>query len=200
VHVASFDPAATLAELLTEGHQPRRVDIHRPGLDDLYRSLDHDTAQAVTGMLVIFSLLALSIVGTSVLTEVGEAAPVLAMLPAQQAVVLGFGIVVLRLRVADIGLLAVVSAAPSCRWPAMPGWARHLAPVSAYWAMSALRGAVAGGSAQVVRAVLVLLAIAAVAALLAGWRITRGWGRSACSDSRTSDAAGRDDRPIDHPP
>jgi ABC-2 type transport system permease protein len=61
----------------------------------------------------------------------------------------------------------------------MPGWARHIAPLSpAYWAMSALRGAVAGESAQVTSALLVLLGIAAAAALLAGWRINRGWGRS----------------------
>lgn len=62
---------------------------------------------------------------------------------------------------------------------AMPGWARHLAPASpAYWAMSALRGAVAGEPGQVGGALLVLLAIATAAALLAGWRISRGFGRS----------------------
>jgi ABC-2 type transport system ATP-binding protein len=40
LHVASFDPAATLAELLSTGHQPESVDIHRPGLDDLYHALE----------------------------------------------------------------------------------------------------------------------------------------------------------------
>jgi ABC-2 type transport system ATP-binding protein len=40
LHVASFDPAATLAELLSTGHQPESVDIRRPGLDDLYESLE----------------------------------------------------------------------------------------------------------------------------------------------------------------
>jgi ABC-2 type transport system ATP-binding protein len=38
--VATFDPAATLAELLSAGHQPESVDVHRPGLDDLYQSLE----------------------------------------------------------------------------------------------------------------------------------------------------------------
>jgi ABC-2 type transport system ATP-binding protein len=41
LHVASFDPAATLAALLATGHQPESVDIRRPGLDDLYRALEH---------------------------------------------------------------------------------------------------------------------------------------------------------------
>jgi ABC-2 type transport system permease protein len=193
--------------------------------------------QAVTGMLVLFSLLALSIVGTSILTErswhtwdrlratplrpaellAGKAIPVLGMLLAQQVLVLGFGVVVLGMRVADVRLLALAVAVWSVTLlcvgtalgtllrsqaefsavqdigsfvstslggalvplAAMPGWARHLAPASpAYWAMSALRGAVAGESAQVLRAVVVLLAIAVAAAVLAGWRLSRGWGRS----------------------
>jgi ABC-2 type transport system permease protein len=193
--------------------------------------------QAVTGMLVLFSLLALSIAGTSILTErswhtwdrlratplssaellAGKAVPVLAMLFVQQVLVLGFGVVVLGMRVADVGLLALAVTVWSTTllcigtalgtWlrsqaefsavqdigsfvftslggalvplAAMPGWARHIAPVSpAYWAMSALRGAVAGESTQVIRALLVLLCIAAAAAFLAGWRINRGWGRS----------------------
>lgn len=40
LHVNSFDPAATLATLLSAGHQPVSVDIIRPGLDDLYRAID----------------------------------------------------------------------------------------------------------------------------------------------------------------
>jgi ABC-type multidrug transport system ATPase subunit len=40
LHVNSFDPAATLAGLLATGHQPESVDIDRPGLDDLYRTLE----------------------------------------------------------------------------------------------------------------------------------------------------------------
>jgi ABC-2 type transport system ATP-binding protein len=42
LHVNSFDPAATLAELLSASHQPESVDITRPGLDDLYRILDSE--------------------------------------------------------------------------------------------------------------------------------------------------------------
>jgi len=40
LHVNSFDPAATLATLLSAGHQPVSVDIIRPGLDDLYRAIN----------------------------------------------------------------------------------------------------------------------------------------------------------------
>lgn len=194
--------------------------------------------QAVAGMLVLFSLLALSIVGTAILTErswhtwawlratplrssellVGKAIPALVALLAQQVVILVFGWLVLGMRVADVGLLAVSVAVWSVTLlcvgaalgtllrsqaefaavqdigsfvctslggalvplAAMPGWARHLAPASpAYWAMAALRGAVTGESGQVWRALVVLLAIAMVAAGLAGRRISRGWGRSA---------------------
>jgi ABC-2 type transport system permease protein len=194
-------------------------------------------AQAVIGMLLLFSLLALSIVGTSILTErswhtfdrlratpvrpaemlLGKAIPVLGMLLAQQVLVLGFGVVVLGMRVADVGLLAVAVVAWALTLlcvgtalgtvlrsqaefsavqdigsfvatslggalvplAALPGWARHLAPASpAYWAMSALHGAVAGATGQVWRAVAVLLAIALVAAAVAAWRLGRGWQRS----------------------
>ncbi len=194
--------------------------------------------QAVAGMLVLFSLLALSIVGTSILAErswhtwarlratplraeellLGKALPAWVALLVQQAVILGFGRLVLGMRVADIGLLALsvvgwsttllcvgtalgtvlrsqaefsavqdigsflCTALGGALVPlaAMPGWARHLAPASpAYWAMSALRGAVTGDPSQVWRALLVLLGIAAVAAALAAWRLSRGWGRSA---------------------
>lgn len=193
--------------------------------------------QAVTGMLVLFSLLALSIVGTSILTErswhtwdrlrttplrpsellIGKAVPTLVVLLAQEVLVLGFGVAVLGMRVADVGLLAlavlvwsttllcvgtalgtllrsqaefsavqdigsfVFTSLGGALVPlaAMPGWARHIAPVSpAYWAMSALRGAVFGDAGQVWRAVVVLLGVALVAAGLAAWRINRGWGRS----------------------
>jgi ABC-2 type transport system ATP-binding protein len=40
LHVSSFDPAGTLAELLSTGHQPESVDILRPDLDDIYRALE----------------------------------------------------------------------------------------------------------------------------------------------------------------
>ncbi|MFC1429979.1 ABC transporter permease [Streptacidiphilus sp. N1-3] len=83
------------------------------------------TVQAVTGTLITFSLLALSIVGGSILTErlwhtwdrlrattahpleilAGKAVPVLAALLAQQAVVLGFGAIALGLRLDHLPLL-----------------------------------------------------------------------------------------------
>jgi ABC-2 type transport system permease protein len=89
------------------------------------------TAQAVVGSLVMFSLLALSVVGTSILSErawrtwdrlratpvrplellVGKAVPVLGVLAAQQVVVLGFGVVAFGMRVADPGLLVAACAA-----------------------------------------------------------------------------------------
>jgi ABC-2 type transport system permease protein len=89
------------------------------------------TIQVVTGMLVMFSLLALSIIGTGIFSErgwrtwdrlratpartsellIGKAAPALALLIVQQAVVLGFGRLVFGLRVPDPALLAVAVGA-----------------------------------------------------------------------------------------
>ncbi len=89
------------------------------------------TAQAVVGSLVTFSLLALSVVGSSILSErtwrtwdrlrstpvrplellVGKAIPVLGVLVLQQVVVLGFGIVVFGMPVAAPGLLVAACAA-----------------------------------------------------------------------------------------
>ena len=85
------------------------------------------TVQAVTGTLITFSLLALSIVGGSILTErlwhtwerlrastahpleilTGKALPVLGALLLQQAVVLGFGALVLGMRLDHLPLLAL---------------------------------------------------------------------------------------------
>jgi ABC-2 type transport system permease protein len=89
------------------------------------------TAQAVVGMLVMFSLLGMSVAGNAVLTErtwhtldrarataarpvellLGKAVPVLLLVLLQQAVLLALGVGVLGLRVASFGLLtlAVVS-------------------------------------------------------------------------------------------
>ncbi|SEG70631.1 ABC-2 type transport system permease protein [Actinacidiphila yanglinensis] len=89
------------------------------------------TAQAVVGSLVMFSLLALSVVGSSILSErawrtwdrlratpvrplellVGKAVPVLGVLAAQQAVVLGFGVVAFGMPVAAPGLLGLACVA-----------------------------------------------------------------------------------------
>ena len=88
------------------------------------------TIQVVTGMLVMFSLLALSVVGTGILTErswrtwdrlrstparagellVAKALPALALLVVLQAEVIAFGAGVFGLRVPDPGLLALAVA------------------------------------------------------------------------------------------
>jgi ABC-2 type transport system permease protein len=209
----------------------------------LYRSALHDrnagTVQIVTGLLVMFSLLSLSIVGNAMLAErtwrtwdrlratpapagellVGKAFPVLGVLLVQQAVLLGFGVGVLGLRPAAgrlplvaLAVLAWGAALLGCGsalatvvrshgqlgaasdicglvlaglggalspLSAMPSWARAAAPVSpGYWAMAALRDALAGHPAATLRATAILAALAAVTATVAAWRIRRGWGRS----------------------
>jgi ABC-2 type transport system permease protein len=83
--------------------------------------------QLVLGHLVLFSLLGMSIVGTSILTErrwctfdrlrasparapellAGKAIPILGFLLLQQAVVLSLGVMVLGVRVSNYGLLLV---------------------------------------------------------------------------------------------
>lgn len=195
------------------------------------------TAQVVTGMLVMFSLLALSVVGAAIFAErawqtwarlqatparasellLGKAVPAFATLILQQAVVICFGVVVFGLRVASPALVAVagacwvlallgigmtlgavvrslselnaaydiggllLSALGGAMVPLalLPGWTRAIAPASpGYWAMSALRSALAGQAAGTLRAAGVLLAIAAVTGAFAAWRISRGWQRS----------------------
>lgn len=193
--------------------------------------------QVVAGMLVMFSLLALSIVGSAVLTErmwrtwdrqratsaaawellLGKAVPACVVLLAQQVLVLAFGAVALGLDVPNVGLVGLVVAVwvltLLCLGTAlgafarshselavfydlggitltvlggallpismMPGWLRAVAPVSpGYWAMQALRAALAGQLGPMTQAVCVLLALALVAGVLASLRITRGWSRS----------------------
>jgi len=88
------------------------------------------TVQVVTGMLVMFSLLALSVVGTSIMTErswrtwdrlrstpapaaellIAKAVPAFALLVVLQAEVIAFGVAVFGLRVPDPGLLALAVA------------------------------------------------------------------------------------------
>ena len=99
-------------------------------LRPLYEAAQGTTAgteQAVVGTLVTFSLLALSIVGSAILSEriwhtwdrlrttaarpaeilTGKALPVLAAMLAQQLLVIGFGAAVLGLPVAHLHLLAL---------------------------------------------------------------------------------------------
>jgi ABC-2 type transport system permease protein len=88
------------------------------------------TVQVVTGMLVMFSLLALSVVGTGIMTERAwrtwdrlratparaaellgaKAVPAFAMLVVLQTEVIGFGVVAFGLRVRDPALLALAVA------------------------------------------------------------------------------------------
>src|SRR5262249_56885805 len=85
------------------------------------------TAQVVTGMLVLFSLLALSVVGGAIMAErtwrtwdrlratparaaellLGKAGPPFVMLAVQQLVVISFGVVVFGLHVRSPDLVAV---------------------------------------------------------------------------------------------
>lgn len=100
----------------------------------LYRSalrgqgLDAGTVRVVAGMLVMFSLLSLNIIGNQILAErtwrtwdrlrataaspaellAGRATPALLVLVVQQAALIGFGVLALGLRPADPALLAVV--------------------------------------------------------------------------------------------
>jgi ABC-2 type transport system permease protein len=88
------------------------------------------TVQVVTGMLVMFSLLALSVIGTGIMTERGwrtwdrlratparaaellgaKAVPAFAMLVVLQAELIGFGVVAFGLRVRDPALLTLAVA------------------------------------------------------------------------------------------
>jgi ABC-2 type transport system permease protein len=89
------------------------------------------TSQTVTGVLVMFSLLGMSVTGASILAErvwhtadrlraspahpaevlIGKAVPVLVLLFAQQTALIAYGVVVLGLRVADPGLLILAVSA-----------------------------------------------------------------------------------------
>lgn len=61
----------------------------------------------------------------------------------------------------------------------MPGWVRHIAPISpGYWALNLLRDAYDGDLSAMVRPMLVCLAIGAAFGVLASFRLARGWGRS----------------------
>lgn len=88
---------------------------------------DAGTQQIVAGMLVLFSMFALSIVGSAILTErswrtwdrlratpsaswellAGKAIPALGVLVVQQVLVLGYGYSLFGLTIDDLGLLAV---------------------------------------------------------------------------------------------
>jgi ABC-2 type transport system permease protein len=194
-------------------------------------------AQAVIATLVTFSLLALSIVGGAILTDrmghtwervrataarpaealAGKALPILAALLAQQVLIIGFGVLVLGLRVTAVPLLAlallawtltllglgaligvlarslselsasydigamILSSLGGALVPltAMPQWIRDIAPASpGYWAVAALRGALADDGPRTLLACAVLAGFAGAAGLAAVARTSRGGGRS----------------------
>jgi ABC-2 type transport system permease protein len=102
------------------------------------------TSQVVTGMLVLFSLLALSVVGGAIMSErawrtwdrlrasparagellFGKAVPALAMLAAQQAVVISFGVVVFGRYVRSVALVAAAVMGTLAAWRINRGWPR----------------------------------------------------------------------------
>jgi ABC-2 type transport system permease protein len=196
------------------------------------------TRQAVIATVVTFSLLAVSLVGGSLLTErtwhtwqrvretpirpaellAGKAVPAMAVLFAQQALIIGLGMAAFGLAVPDPLLLAVAAGAWTLAMlglgaavgvlarsvqelsaiadlggmilsslggamvplSALPGWVRHVAPASpGYWAVSAMKAALAGGSAGTLRASAVLTGFALAFGLLAAARAGRGAVRSA---------------------
>ena len=175
------------------------------------------TAQAVIATLITFSLLALSIVGGSILTDrswhtweriratavhpaellAGKALPVLAALLAQQALIIAFGVLVLGLTVAALPLLMLALLA----WTltllglgAMLGvLARSLAELSAAYDIGAMLLSSLGGA-------LVPLAVAAglgpargpgLARLLGRERAGRGVPRRRRADAGGLGRAGR---------
>jgi ABC-2 type transport system permease protein len=196
---------------------------------------DDGASQGVTGMLVFFSLLALSLVGGGVLTErswrtldrlrssparpreilFGKAVPYGGVLIAQQVMLIGYGVAALGLRVqrwdllvvagltwavtllcagaalatlvsshsglsavTDIGgLVLTVLGGAMVPLSLLPSWVAAAAPISpGYWALGALRAAVAGDAATTLRAAGVLAVMAAAFATFAAWRLARGWG------------------------
>jgi ABC-2 type transport system permease protein len=195
------------------------------------------TVQVVVGYLVLFSLLGTSIAGNAILADrkwntferlrvsparpaellAGKAIPILGFILAQQVVLFGLGIAILRLPVASYPLLiltdlvwaitvlclgaaiamlvksyaqlsAVIDIGASIGTAlggglvplsAMPDWSRTIAPISpAYWAFRGLRGALTGGTTAALGSAGVLAGIAALSAIVAGRRLSRGWGRA----------------------
>ena len=127
-------------------------------------------AQVVSGMLVMFSLLALSIVGSSVLTEriwrtwdrlratpaaaweliVGKSVPAFGVLVMQQVLVLGCGALLFGLKITDIGLLALTV----CLWviallalgTALGAFARTHSELAVFYDIGGLTLTVLGGA------------------------------------------------------
>jgi hypothetical protein len=121
------------------------------------------TVQVVTGMLVMFSLLALSVVGSAIMTERSwltwdriRATPAR---PAEMLAAKG---------VPALALLVVLQAEVICFAPASPG----------YWAMGSLRSALHGQAGATLRDAAVLAGLAVAACAVAAWRMSRTAPRS----------------------
>jgi|SRR5580698_4790788 ABC-2 type transport system permease protein len=128
------------------------------------------SSQVVSGMLVMFSLLALSIVGSAILTErmwhtwdrqratpaaswellVGKAVPACAVLIAQQVLILGFGSLIFGLKVADIGLIGFVVAVwvftLLCLGTALGAFARSHSELAVFYDLGGITLTVLGGA------------------------------------------------------
>lgn len=126
--------------------------------------------QGVAGILVMFSLLALNIVGAAILTErmwhtwdrqratpaaaweliVGKAVPSCAVLVLQQTLVLGFGTAIFGLRVADLGLIALVVAVwvftLLCLGTALGAFARSHSELAVFYDLGGITLTVLGGA------------------------------------------------------
>lgn len=142
--------------------------LYLAALDDA--GTDAGTAQVVSGMLVMFSLLALSIVGSAVLTEriwrtwdrlratqaapweliVGKSIPAFGVLALQQILVLSVGALLFGLQIASIGLLALTV----CLWvitllalgTALGAFARSHSELAVFYDLGGLSLTVLGGA------------------------------------------------------
>jgi ABC-2 type transport system permease protein len=145
-------------------------------LTPLYRAALRDSgeqdgaSQGVAGILVMFSLLALNIVGSAILTErmwhtwdrqratpaasweliVGKAIPSCAVLVLQQALVLGFGAAIFGLRIADLGLIGLVVAVwvftLLCLGTALGAFARSHSELAVFYDLGGITCTVLGGA------------------------------------------------------
>jgi ABC-2 type transport system permease protein len=202
------------------------------------RAIPGGATQIATGLLIMFSVLALSIVGNSTLTErswhtwdrlrstpattpellLGKVLPVYAVLLLQQTVLLLFAVAVIGVHPAgplwlpavaiavwgavllavgtalatvvrshgelsvlsDLGALFVTTLGGALvPLSLFPAWLRPLAPLSpGYWGLKMLRSALRGDLSATLLPASVLLSLGLAAALLACWRLSRGWGRA----------------------
>ncbi len=131
---------------------------------------DAGNRQIVAGMLVLFSMMALSIVGSAILTErswrtwdrlratpaaswellVGKAVPAIGVLVIQQVLVLGFGALLFGLTIRTVGLLVVCVAvwvlALLCLGLALGAFARSHSELAVFYDVGSLVLTTLGGA------------------------------------------------------